>query len=785
MQPAGFFIRLCLVPFIALAIGAVAATGAQAKDPCCTISDPKAEADSPQGPANLFLPGYTVYADLSGYALKAEEKKILTQDLREIRVLSIERGPVKSGSDKYIKAEAMVPGVGRRNIWVHYSGAAPAALSALSSITYPWGDERLTEAYLKNRSARRSWFDNVQHLLDPESNLGKRIVAGSSPPIDLIEKEDYFFVVDQENPVPVLNEKGEPTGETLAPGSVVIVNLLRSHVFRGSGYEKAPDLVSPVVSFHIAPTFQSDREISGHLHIASLRNAIRPLSDLKTLEKDYSLEVAALRKRFAQSDPTLTIDQALRQFHDTICTAPGQDQNALLMKWKKFIESKTDEHSRQIALNAQHVDIVTRTVMGESQRQEAMLGPESLQERRKRAFHPFAESCQGDIIALSIRNRAYAGKNSRKLFGLSYPGDFTGVASSPSQFNLWLPAEVERDNFRITSCFYSSQESYVSAANKRHQAYGTWRSIYERTARRMPKVLGLNDNSAADQDSSYLSGLFAADRDSPGSTDEKQKRLLSFTHYYHPGGLPKGDAQEETDSHRSGKVKNGIVKFIYNISAMGQAREYYPIVDGKLIRLDSEKAPEAFEVRIKRKARNFDIYGDASPAKAAYDFEILADGRWRDPGEYFRRPGEGTVIAHLMEQDLEGEAGAANLKKTVLPNGLLPQCFESDGKISASALKQGFEIPLYWFSKEIRNEAADSFNRLAKPVPAIEPFMGGAYYRVSKEAAKNGALHTKEGTPLKITCTDPAYRDPDPKALKKFPEFGGYCDPNIMLMRSM
>lgn len=138
-----------------------------------------------------------------------------------------------------------------------------------------------------------------------------------------------------------------------------------------------------------------------------------------------------------------------------------------------------------------------------------------------------------------------------------------------------------------------------------------------------------------------------------------------------------------------------------------------------------------------------------------------------------------------MEQDLEGEAGAANLKKTVLPNGLLPQCFERDGKISASALKQGFEIPLYWFSKEVRDDAANAFNLLTRPDAAIERFMGGAYYRVSKERAKGGALHTKAGTPLKITCIDPAYRDPDPKATMKFPEFGGYCDPNIMLMRSM
>jgi hypothetical protein len=746
----------------------------------------------------VFKGDYLVYQDLNGNHLELKGKKIYTRSLSAIQLISIDRGPMRAGSDRYVAVQANVAGA-RQKVWVHHSGTVQGIQQVLSTLgkterdSLPWGDSLITEAYLKNLHLRKPWFDEVKDFFDPDSELGKQIIAGIASPKNLAKQEQYFYVVDHENPVPILTPSGTYTGKNLEPGTVVIVNMQRKFTFdpNSQRYKQTGDFISPLVQFITVANFFGDQPVKGYMHVSGLSDAIRPLEDLNELTKNYDLYIPVLRASFAAEDANLTIETALKQFHNSICTAPGNGKAALLAKWKKFIESKTDARSRQIAMNAQHVDITARTIMGEVQREKNLFNQSSIQQLKSEVFHPNAVSCQIDIVALSIRNRAFASKNYRSLYGFSYPGDFTGVATRDTQFNLWFPEIVERGNYRLTSCFHSDHAEYLAARKKKDSSYPAVRAFYEHAVIRVPKVFGFSGNDAreAKDDPTYLSNLFHADPQITLSSAERRKNLISYTHYYHPNnnGLPSGDAGMALDNHAGGAVKNGFVRIIYLGAPGATTVAYFPVTNGMLTRFDKEKIPHKFQVRLRGLANDFGPFLVSSSNKPAYNFEIKVNGKWLNPNVYFRRASDGLILAHLMEHQLEGESGSANERQALLPNGLLPQCFAADGYISNEALKRGVKVPFFWFSKAIRNEAADTIDRLlAGKNEAMSDFMGGSYYRVDIPDKKRRGYFSDTGTPVKISCIDPTYHAPSRSNTNSgFPEFGGFCDPNIMLMRGM
>lgn len=745
--------------------------------------------------AEIFQSDFLVYQNLEGNPLLVNGRKITTSALSQIQPLSVDSGPLKAGSDKYVRVEAGVGGIkDRAQVWVHHSGTIGDINKLLASLegkeSLPWGDARITEAYQKNLGVRRSWFDDVSHFFNPESDEGKKIIAGVIEPKDLGEREKYYYIVDQENSVPVLTKEGKDTGEYLAPGSVVIVSLLRKYEFKESSqrYEKTKEFLSPLVQFQTAPNFYGEKEVQGHLHISYLGEAIRPLEDLKKLDESYERYVPALIGLYGVTDDRLTLEAALKQFHSSICMVEGVGRAALLQKWKKFVDSKQGARAKQIALNAQHVDMVARTIMGEAQNEDHLFDPGELQTLKKNVFHPKAVSCQRDIIALSIRNRALTKKF--KSYGHQYFGDFTGAASTGHQYNAWFANLVPHSNYRITSCFYSDKKGYLDARKKSDSAYGNSIARYESVIRRLPIILGMvgKEEQAAATDSSYLTKVFQAEPHKNIPAEENAQALSNYRHYYHPnnGGLKKGSADRATREYKVGVVKSGLVRVMHTGSAEPYVA-FYPVTNGQLTRFDKDKTPHNFMVRILKHDGEFDIRSDSSIPDPVYTFEVQVKNKWVSANAYFQNGRPGEVVAHLIGYDLKSEMAAANSLWALLPNAIFPQCFSSEGYISPAALKNGVRVPFHWFSRDVRNAAAKSFNRLlAGNSSALQNFGGGAYYAVDQKKVKGTPLYTEEGEPIQLRCVDPVYYSPGHAAKNEgFPEFGGYCDPNIMLVRDI
>src|SRR5690606_34848637 len=98
-----------------------------------------------------------------------------------------------------------------------------------------------------------------------------------------------------------------------------------------------------------------------------------------------------------------------------------------------------------------------------------------------------AVSCQREIIALSIRNRAQTKKFSS--FGHKYIGDFTGAASTDHQYNAWFENLVQYKNYRITSCFHSDKSGYISSRAQKDSTYLVFKDRYDKIVERLPLVL--------------------------------------------------------------------------------------------------------------------------------------------------------------------------------------------------------------------------------------------------------------------------------------------------------
>ncbi len=750
--------------------------------------------------SEVFKPNYRVYQDLNENILIINGRNVLTDQLSKIHLRSMDRITTNGQSKVYLGVEATVPGGKRQIVWVNSVGTTSSIQRFLEGLktakevenqkeSFSWGDPLLTEAYLKNKHLRQGWFDSVRHFFDMNSTLAKQIIAGVALPRDLHEDKSYYFVVDDKNPVAILTKDGVETGKYLDVATIVTVELQKKHYFdsQKNGYStNDASIVSTLVKFKTVPNFFGDSKIEGHLRIDSLLQAIQPIENLKELSEQYEKLIPALRQRYEGEDGALTIDRALRQFHNSICTASGSGRDALLKKWEVFVASKKDKRAQQVARNAQHVDIVARTIIGEAQNEGHLFDPRKIQNLTKEIFHPHAVSCQRDIIALSIRNRAQTKRF--KEFGHRYLGDFTGAASTDSQYNAWFPHLVGHMNHRITSCFYSENTEYFNLRKRSDRSYMVYKSRYDSMVKRLPVVLGMSKDEGrlAESDPEYLDHHFEANPDQFLNRASNVKILSSYRNYYHPnnGGLKVGDASEALNEYRYGEVKSGYVRVVQQAMTPNALATYYPVINGRLTQFNEGDAPKTFAIRLKERFVERGVHTDFRNdiRMAVHTFEMYVNNRWMNPDDYFKGR------THILEFGLKAEPIAANELWALFPNALFPQCFEKDGYISPDALKKGVRIPIHWFSKEIRNSAAASLNQLlAGDNQALSSFMGGALYEVDrKKTSKGRNLYTDHGQPVTIRCIEDTYYSEAHDGFNDgYPQFGGYCDPNIMLVEGM
>ncbi len=236
----------------------------------------------------------------------------------------------------------------------------------------------------------------------------------------------------------------------------------------------------------------------------------------------------ALSKHTGGDDKAL--DGIVRAFHNSPqCRQANQKvtarRDSLRLAWDGFI---ADNHRRwpdKALTQAKHLDYTLRTALFEG--------------HLDRGCNAYG-SCERNIIALSIRNRARGSCLKRQ--GCRSPGDFQGVSSIVSQYNIW--DEYLTQISGLTTCFL--RDDLTSATNPDTGAY--YDRLQAMYAQNLPDVQRI---------------LFGTDHDLqvifPGNSLTDLKRLR---HYYHAPAMGKCFPDHRRIEYISGAVASKGKDFI-------------------------------------------------------------------------------------------------------------------------------------------------------------------------------------------------------------------------------
>lgn len=202
-----------------------------------------------------------------------------------------------------------------------------------------------------------------------------------------------------------------------------------------------------------------------------------------------------------ETDGAVTVVKA---FHNSAqCATVNRElmgrRGNLARAWERFIDENPGKWPRSTLEHAKHLDYTLRTAIFEGHL-----------ERGCSAYG----GCERNIIALSIRNRA-RGQCLRGQ-GCSGEGDFQGVASSVSQYNIW--DEYLTQISGLASCFL--RDDLPSGPNGDY--YRKLQTMYQQNVGDVERIL-----FGDDQD---LAAVF------PGETVSE---LKSLRHYYHAPAMGK------------------------------------------------------------------------------------------------------------------------------------------------------------------------------------------------------------------------------------------------------
>lgn len=231
------------------------------------------------------------------------------------------------------------------------------------------------------------------------------------------------------------------------------------------------------------------------------------------------------------------LDAIVRAFHESAACAEANlslvgRREGLKQAWARFAAAHQERWPRDALERARQFDLVMRTVL-----YEGHLG---------RGCSAYA-ACERKTIALSIRNRAVV--RCLRGQGCGAQGDFEGVATKTSQYNIW--DEVLTQTTGLTSCF-------LRADLGEHEFFGKLQAMYAQSATDVARILFGNDNDRR--------RLF------PGSTPEE---LGAMRHYYHPPAMGKCFPASERLEYMSGAVaaRGGDFALIANTRIRVGARE--------------------------------------------------------------------------------------------------------------------------------------------------------------------------------------------------------------------
>ena len=217
-----------------------------------------------------------------------------------------------------------------------------------------------------------------------------------------------------------------------------------------------------------------------------------------------------------------TLDRLVREFHESSYCARANrtltGRRAALQKaWDRYIAARKQSIPLNTLARAKHLDYALRTALFEGH-----LG---------RGCNAYG-ACERNIVALSIRNRAKG--QCLKRHGCRFPGDFQGVASKPSQYNIW--DEYLTQISGLTACFLRKG---LDSAHNRHNGeyYDRLQRMYAQNVGDVERIL-----YGSDED---LKEIFPSNRLSD---------LKALRHYYHAPAMGKCFPKHRRVEYMSGAV---------------------------------------------------------------------------------------------------------------------------------------------------------------------------------------------------------------------------------------
>lgn len=259
--------------------------------------------------------------------------------------------------------------------------------------------------------------------------------------------------------------------------------------------------------------------VSNHHCESSVHNVIDVRNLIDRDNAPFFDPPASTKGTPVRSQARSTLDQIIRAFHNSPrCQKANRRlvrrRSALQRAWELFIGDNQRQWSNTALQQAQHLDYAMRTVIFEG--------------HLDRGCSAYG-ACERNVIALSIRNRAR--ESCVGYQGCRSQGDFQGVASKVSQYNIW--DEYFTQTSGLTSCFLRDD-----LGNSGNAAYSDkLQKIYEQSLPQIERI------------------LFGTDRDLreifPQVPLPDLKRLR---HYYHPPAMGKCFPQYKRVEYMSGAV---------------------------------------------------------------------------------------------------------------------------------------------------------------------------------------------------------------------------------------
>lgn len=288
-----------------------------------------------------------------------------------------------------------------------------------------------------------------------------------------------------------------------------------------------PRIATPTDTARVSEAIAQRKALSvSNHHCASGEKFVINVRNLYAMEKvpffdpprssDASLDSKPGQAVAAQSDP----DAIVRAFHQSPQCAQANDhlagrRSSLLAAWGAFEQASSGDWPREKLDQARHVDLAMRTALFEG--------------HLDRGCNAYG-ACERNIIALTIRNRALERCLSRE--GCTVIGDFTGVATKVSQYNIW--DEYLTQISGLTSCFLRDDLAT-------QPYYARLQAMYTQNVGDVQRILFGGD---AD-----LLELF------PGTPMADLERTA---HYYHAPAMGKCFPKQERVEYMSGAVaRNG------------------------------------------------------------------------------------------------------------------------------------------------------------------------------------------------------------------------------------